>query len=330
MNNLTIKQELKFLFRSNFEEFPTNVKKISAGASEREIYRLSNEFFSCIGIFNGNVKENTAFIEFSKSFLKSGFNVPQIYAVSPDKKYYLEKDLGDITLANIGTAESENDIFGYYKESLKTLLDFQLKGINILDFSYCYQTVEFDFEQINYDITKFINYFINDSIAAQNSGTKYRFLFLPVADHLLKPKRNYFLYRDFQPRNIMVNENRLFFIDYQSGRKGALQYDVASLLYSGSNTLEPADNKLLLRTYLDELENKNIDTEEFMEYFFDFALIRLIQLLGSYSQLIKTRNDKTAKAKRFKALVSLESIYDEMNFDASKKLVETIVTTFNR
>ena len=77
--------------------------------------------------------------------------------------------------------------------------------------------------------------------------------FSRLTKFLLTAPRDYFLYRDFQSRNIMLRDGQPYFLDYQGGRHGALQYDVASLLYDAKADLPPALRETLLNHYLETL-----------------------------------------------------------------------------
>jgi len=91
------------------------------------------------------------------------------------------------------------------------------------------------------------------------------------------------MYRDFQSRNIMLVDGEPWFIDYQGGRKGPLQYDIASLLYDAKAAIPGPVRELLLEYYLDVLENHiPVDRSSFYQYYFGFVLIRILQALGTY------------------------------------------------
>ena len=124
------------------------------------------------------------------------------------------------------------------------------------------------------------------------------------------------MYRDFQPRNIIISENELFYIDYQSGRKGPLQYDVASFLYSGSITLSRNEKNNLLNYYLKELSKYiKIDNSKFKKTFYYFAFIRLLQVLGSYGYTYNKTRDK--------------KYFEKMN-KANKKIIEILPKLKNK
>jgi aminoglycoside/choline kinase family phosphotransferase len=96
----------------------------------------------------------------------------------------------------------------------------------------------------------------------------------------------YFMYRDFQARNIMVKGNQTFFIDYQSGRRGALQYDLASLLYQSQARIPDDIRDRIVSLYLDQTSLRvKINRDQFLELFDGFVLIRLLQVLGAYGKL---------------------------------------------
>jgi hypothetical protein len=93
------------------------------------------------------------------------------------------------------------------------------------------------------------------------------------------------MFRDFQSRNIIVNNDEVFFIDFQGGMKGALQYDVASLLWQANAQLSDAWKEDLLHYYLDvidELLPTPVDRNIFVGQYDGYVLIRQLQVLGAY------------------------------------------------
>lgn len=303
--------KLTELFKKKFYNAPEKITPVKADASERNLFLLSNGDNECIGVINGNVSENTAFIEFSKSFRNSGFNVPEIYEVSEDKRYYIEEYLGLMTLPNAAANISRDEYISLCKNALEDLLKFQTEGINIINFDLCYQTKTFDIEQITFDENKFIRYYL--------SKFRPELLREDIIDcfHILNTILTqdfdlYFMYRDFQPRNIMLWKRNLYYLDYQSGRKGPLQYDVASFLYSGSAGFNIEEREMLLNHYLTLLSYNFINKESFLKYYKYFAVIRLIQMLGSYGYLIEKRNDENQIPKIEKALENLKQVLEEI------------------
>jgi hypothetical protein len=100
---------------------------------------------------------------------------------------------------------------------------------------------------------------------------------------LLSADRSYFLYRDFQSRNIMLRDGRPYFLDYQGGRRGALQYDIASLLFDGKADLPPELRQQLLDHYLDALDGfVKVEREEFLRHYYAYVYVRILQALGAY------------------------------------------------
>jgi hypothetical protein len=107
--------------------------------------------------------------------------------------------------------------------------------------------------------------------------------FQAFSDYLLAVDNNAFLYRDFQSRNVMLKDDKVYFIDYQGGRKGALQYDLASLLYDAKANIPEAEREELLEFYLDELvQYKQVDRDKFKALFGGYVLIRIMQSMGAY------------------------------------------------
>ncbi len=316
-----------------FKETGKNLESIvnlKADASDRKIYRLYYNDNSVIGIFNENKKENLAFINFTGTFNELGLNVPKIFCVSDDGLFYIEEDLGDMTLYNYTSAKLNKDHIDLYKKSLSDLIKFQIIAKDKVDYSYCYQTLEFGPEVIESDLNKFDEY-SNSLHLKTDFDQKVR---ESIIDHsiqiLRKNKSDFFLYRDFQPRNIMVRNSDLYYIDYQSGRKGPLQYDAASFLYSGSIDISNLERHELLDHYLSELGKLiSINREEFLNDFYFFAFIRLLQMLGSYSFLSIKKNDSDILKKIPKALLNIKSLEGKIDNNNVNNYILKLTASLN-
>jgi aminoglycoside/choline kinase family phosphotransferase len=282
-------QGLRKLCESKFKTNSFNPTPLSAHGSDRKIIRIYINGTSVIGIYNNNAGENKAFLSFTENFRKYKLNVPEIYCVSSDNKYYLMQDLGDMTLFNHVTkfrTVSLRNCASLYKKAIESLIRFQVDAGKTIDYSICYQFKEFGTENIDYDLNYFRERFLKNLINAEHELPELKHDFEFLKKKLLETPRDYFLYRDFQSRNIMLHEDKLFFIDYQSGRKGALHYDLASLLYDAKADVPNELREELLDSYINELKMYvDSDSHQFKYYFRYFVLIRILQAMGAYGFL---------------------------------------------
>lgn len=283
---MDINKNLKKLFEKWSGEKAEGVAALPQSGSYRQYYRISARTKSAIGVFNPDHKENKAFITFTKHFSSVGLNVPKFYIYAKKLGIYLIEDLGDTTLFSILPKKSKGKfpakLISHYKNSLEQLIHFQIEGNKKLDYSVCYPRRSFDKQSIMWDLNYFKYYFLKltkivfDEQLLENDFNKF-------ADFLLSTDMNHFMYRDFQSRNIMIKDEKLYFIDYQGGRKGALQYDVASLLYDAKANLPQNLRNELVEFYIREVNKKNkLNEKEFLKYFYGYVLIRILQAMGAY------------------------------------------------
>jgi aminoglycoside/choline kinase family phosphotransferase len=280
---------LRELFEQRFRFPATNVRPVRGelGGSGRQIFRLSADKISAIGILYNVRDENVAFLEFSKHFRRHGLPVPEIYAQDLNQGAYLEEDLGDTTLfeflsANRVGEDIADPVIDAYRKVVAVLPRFQIEAARDLDYSVCYPRASFDHQSIVWDLNYFKYYFLrlagvpfNEQALEDDFGRLTQFL--------LAAPRDYFLYRDFQSRNIMLREGRPWFLDYQGGRKGALQYDIASLLFDSKADLPPELRRKLLEEYLDRLSAfVDLDRGAFLHYYYGYVYVRLMQAMGAY------------------------------------------------
>jgi aminoglycoside/choline kinase family phosphotransferase len=280
---------LKQLFEQHFHSPVTQVQPLQGqlSASGRNIFRLSNDRASAIGILYGVREENAAFLEFSRHFRGHGLPVPEIYGDDLSQGAYLEEDLGDTTLFEFLSKHRTGEdiapeVIEAYRKVVAVLPRFQVEAGRDLNYGVCYPRDSFDGQSIAWDLNYFKYYFLrlagipfNEQALEDDFGRLTTFL--------LSAPRDYFLYRDFQSRNVMLQDGQPFFVDYQGGRKGALQYDIASLLYDAKADLPPELRQQLLDHYLDELARFiPLDREGFLHYYYGYVYIRILQALGAY------------------------------------------------
>ncbi len=280
---------LKRLFEQHFHRSAERVQPLQGqlGGSGRAIVRLTGGGQNAIGILYTVREENTAFLEFSRHFRRHGLPVPEIYVEDLRQGAYLEEDLGDTTLFEFLSAHRAGEAIApeaieAYRNVVAVLPRFQVEAARDLNYKVCYPRSSFDRQSIAWDLNYFKYYFLRLAGVPFNEQA-LELDFSRLTKFLLGADHDYFLYRDFQSRNVMLRHGQPFFLDYQGGRKGALQYDIASLLYDGKADLPPDLRLSLLRYYLDCLAGYiDLDRDAFMEHYYAYVYVRILQALGAY------------------------------------------------
>lgn len=285
--NTDLTKSLNALFQSQFGTIPQSIIPLPQSGSDRQYYRISNGYQSALGVFNPDIEENKTFFYLTNHFSSLGLNVPSLLKVGDNEELYLIADLGDKTLFDsIISADLANntpkELESILKKSLMQLAQFQVFGAKELDFSKCYPKSDFDLQSVMWDFNYFKYSFLKPS------GIKFNELLLDedfsvLANILLSEPAEYFHYRDFQSRNVMLVDNIPYFIDYQGGRRGPLLYDVASFLYQAKASFPQSLRDELLDFYLDEVSKITaIDKSKSLNIYPVFVLFRIIQTLGAY------------------------------------------------
>ena len=264
---------------------PDRIEKLEQSGSDRVYYRLYQNGHSFIATFNLNAKENNTFIRFSNHFKEKGLPVPEVYTASEDGLLYIQQDLGTESLLN-KLEQNGHTAYSYdlFKKSLQQLARLQIKGHEGIDYSLCLTAREFGRQAILSDLLYFKYYFL-DSLKLPYDKQALLDDFDALSTYLTRTEYKYFMFRDFQSRNIIVQNDEVFFIDYQGGMQGALQYDVASLLWQAKAELSDEWKNNLLQYYIDEADSllqKPVDRNLFVSQYNGYVLIRLLQVLGAY------------------------------------------------
>jgi len=274
-------------------QFGYNTERIEAleqSGSDRKYFRCFRENETYISVYNEDVNENELFINFTQLMDAADIRVPQILGIEANRKTYFLNDLGKQNLLDllVSNRSKENPfpekVKNHFKEALSQLVKIQLKLHDKIDYKLCKPYSEFNSEVIQRDLNYFKDWFLIPSeINFEEEKLKQDFHYLET--YLLENIEMYFMYRDFQSRNIMIYEDKAHFIDYQGGMKGPLQYDVVSLLYQAKAEIPQDDRNELLEFYLEELQQYiQVNRKDFKAKFQVYALIRMLQTLGAYGR----------------------------------------------
>ncbi|MDD3876838.1 MAG: RNase adapter RapZ [Bacteroidales bacterium] len=286
MNEIQI--NIRKLFEKTFSEKCLKIEQLPLSGSNRVYFRLSGETKTAIGTYNPLREENEAFIHFGFVFKSNNLNVPRILASNLDNHIYLQEDLGNTSVfEHLNTIKSINDknneIFRLYKNILKDLLQFQLLGGLHINFQFAYPAPSFNTQSMMWDLNYFKYFFLKICDIDFNEAALEKD-FENLTRILSSCKNDFFMYRDFQTRNILIKEDLLYYIDFQGGRLGPLYYDVASLLFSAKANIGNEMRETLLDYYIDMVKENNLTKDEahFRKEYYSFVLIRILQTLGAY------------------------------------------------
>ena len=235
---------------------------------------------SIIRVVGTNRDENRAFIYMARHFRALGLPVPEVYWVSEDEMSYTQEDLGDTLLFN----RLEPELL---EKAIRALAHIQVEGAKDFDWSVCFPVPGMDERSIRWDLNYFKYCFLKGT-KIEFSEPKLEDDFDKIVQVILAQPANTFLYRDFQSRNVMIKDDKPYFIDFQGGRRGPTQYDVASFLWQAKANLSPDLREKLIEAYLDELGKiSNLQSSIFNKDAWraalpPFVLFRTLQVLGAY------------------------------------------------
>lgn len=231
---------------------------------------------------NSNREENNTFLYFSKVFKSLDLNTPEIFSVSKDEDMYVQEFLGNQTLSEIIATEGiSSRVEKLVKQSLEKLFYLQQITKDKIDYSKTFEYECYDEYPISYDLFYFKFLFV-DILEVQYHKTRLLKEFKKIISQLtiLEPKG--LMIRDFQSRNIIVNEkDEVFFIDYQSAMKGPLLYDVVSFLYQAKANFSEEFKRKMLSHYISLWKDPKAE-KHLQESLLPLQMIRFLQVLGVY------------------------------------------------
>ncbi len=290
-----------------------NWQRLPGDGSKRSFYRLTSNQGSLIVMANPPVetnaqKENVSYLMIGKHLFSKGVPVARIYRYDLDHGWFIMEDLGQKKLQEI--ALSSRNTLDTYKKVIELLIRSQLEGREGFDPEWCYQTKRYDrFVMERLESDYFLAYFLKGFLGLKPDLSELQCTFAHLASQASLAESNFFLHRDFQSRNIIINRGRIGVLDWQGGRLGPLQYDLASLLIDPYVGLKKGEQEVLYEYYLRLLEERLPGASgSFARYYPYLAIQRNLQILGAFSYLGKIRGKNGFLAYIPPALQSLEGL----------------------
>jgi len=281
-------ESLEEAFQRRFGVPPEGKVELGASGSNRRYFRLSGGGRTAIGVTGSDKQENAAFIGMARHFRGKGIHVPEVYDMTDDGGSYLQQDLGDGQLFAL-TAEGREK--GTYSEdetrlllsTIEALPKIQFEGAEGFDWNLCHPQKAFGPRMVMFDLNYFKYCFLKATEMDFNEV-----LLQDDFDHLVQDlseiKGETFMYRDFQARNVMIHDDKPYFIDFQGGMQGPIYYDVASFVWQAKARYPEELRDSLVGAYMGAMKKyvKDIDEALFRRNLRLFVLFRTLQVLGSY------------------------------------------------
>lgn len=326
-------EQLIRLFKEHFHTDAVNYEPLAKAGSNRHYFRLEDAAGNrAVGVVGESERENASFIYMARHFASKGLPAPKIYAVSDDGKRYLQEDLGRTSLFD-ALSRGRNDGGNYSEEetrlierTIRLLPHVQVEGAEGLDDNFLLPPKRFERRSVLYDLNYFKYCFLRPS-GVQYDEDALQEDFERLADNLAKNKAYYFLYRDFQARNIMLVNGQPYIIDFQGGKRGPLGFDLAAFLWQASAKYPMELRERMISAYLDELSHITyIDEREFRSQLFRLVLLRLLGVLGAYGLRGLYERKRYFLENIPSAIINLEALFAQNNFDEYPQL-QAIVRT---
>lgn len=256
-----------------------DIRPLARSGSDRCYFRITAEGGSYIATFVPDPAEGRCFVRLARGFKDVGLNVPEILAVSDDCRFYIQQDLGDVSLFSVlGTEKAPRLI----KETLLQLVDLQKTPESVwaslcMSMPFCKRQAMWDLNYFKYDYLK-PQKVAFDEERLENDFEQLSEKLLSIPEEFLG-----FMMRDCQSRNVMLTQAGPAFIDFQGGRKGPALYDAVSMLWQAKADFKKEFRMEMLGFYCDAFCNGDeAKKKRMMVYLPDLVLFRTLQVLGAY------------------------------------------------
>jgi hypothetical protein len=236
--------------------------------------------------------ENDSYVYMGRHLERHGIPVPKLFGYWRAEGLVLLEDLGSVHLQDAVRPGSAFQVEGLYEQAADVLIRIQLQASEGLDTGQCFDTPLYSPDFVmERELRYFYQSFVRDALGVRIAWEQVENEFSRLAQRAARlEERSFFLYRDFQSRNLMVKQGRLYVIDFQGSRKGPSQYDLAALLLDPYVQLPAPFAGRLLLVHAERLrDSTGISVADFLEGYEQVALCRNLQIVAAYSFLTRVK-----------------------------------------
>jgi aminoglycoside/choline kinase family phosphotransferase/dTDP-glucose pyrophosphorylase len=270
---------------------------LAGDGSDRCWYRLIRDDISVVMVDHGirtgtGPGEADAFVSIGRHLHRQGSPVPRILRGDPFAGLVFVEDLGDRHLqTHVAALSSPSAVQSLYRRIIDLLVQVSVAGGTGFDPDWTWQTRRYDREVIvekecRYFMEAFVRHYCSQAIAFERIEAESHRL----ADAILAHPAAGFMHRDFQSRNILISDGKPWIIDFQGGRLGPVQYDLASLLIDPYVALPAEIQTALLEYFVARHHDRTGQSPQDSAALYRLcALARNLQILGAFGFLAKQK-----------------------------------------
>lgn len=261
---------------------PITMIPIKRGASGRTIARVKTPVHAdFIGIhWTDEREDNAQFVPIAEFLKKARFNVPEILFDRSQHNVALIEDLGDTDLLSMKNQPFKERL-PYYRSALEQ--------IDRLFYARVPKDLElmppFDADLYRWEQKYFFDYFVEDFLKESPVSLEKDETFVEMAEGL-GASHKHLVHRDFQSQNLLINDGKLYMIDFQGLRRGRQEYDLASFIFDPYMDHSDDEREELLDLW-EDISDERPETSLFHKC----AAQRLMQALGAFGNIIENRRD---------------------------------------
>jgi len=260
------------------------VTPLTGHGSDRRFWRLATSAWSAVAMRSAaDDREFTTGIAIARFLADAGLGAPAVLAVHDRERTVLMEDVGTGTLEHHAGRPDCEEIYGRVIDHLLRLQDATQRAA-----SACPEAVArtLDRAQLQWETDYFRTRFLAGHLGLDAAAVA------PLADEFavlngaVAAQPRVLMHRDFQSRNILLQDERVRLVDVQGMRLGPLGYDAASLLWDPYVALPHGVRERLLARYCrGAAAAQGLSEVQVRTFVLAAGLQRVMQALGAYGFL---------------------------------------------